>query len=146
MGADISLDGPQEGWTTVDGAVLNVRTSDMILDAPARRTNPSGFRRALVHDQGDGLTINFNGDYPGGVTIQNAALNLKTLEQPSATAPALPRVATIGDLVLVHSETTLMGQKFHDDQCTLWLCVGQAPGHVARWQMLALGQTIVGTA
>ena len=28
-----------------------------------------GFRRALVHDESDGLTINFNNDYPGGVTV-----------------------------------------------------------------------------
>jgi hypothetical protein len=28
-----------------------------------------------VHDQGDGLTLNFNGDYPGGVTI-NGEVNV----------------------------------------------------------------------
>ena len=27
-------------------------------------------RRALVHDTTDGLTVNFNRDYPGGVTIR----------------------------------------------------------------------------
>jgi len=43
-----------------------------MLDSVARRKPPtvgSGHRRALVHDQSDGLTINFNHDYPGGVTL-----------------------------------------------------------------------------
>jgi hypothetical protein len=35
---------------------------------PGRQTVPS-LRRALVHDFEDGLTINWDGDYPGGVTI-----------------------------------------------------------------------------
>ena len=49
---------------------LNVQGHDLLLDSPARRkTGPSGYRRALVHDQNDGLTLNFNKDYPGGVTI-----------------------------------------------------------------------------
>jgi len=39
------------------------------LDSAARRSAARGVRRALVHDQKDGLTINFNGDYPGGVTV-----------------------------------------------------------------------------
>ncbi len=49
---------------------LNVQGHDFLLDSPQRR-KPNGpqFRRALVHDQGDGLTLNFAGDYPGGVTI-----------------------------------------------------------------------------
>lgn len=47
---------------------------DLLLDSVARRqpahtAGPLGFRRALVHDQGDGLTINFNHDYPGGVAL-----------------------------------------------------------------------------
>ena len=49
---------------------LNVHGSDLTLDSPARR-KPGGprLRRALVHDESDGLTINFNGDYVGGVTL-----------------------------------------------------------------------------
>jgi hypothetical protein len=44
---------------------------DLCLDSqdPARRHNDSPHRRALVHDYGDGLTINWDQDYPGGVTI-----------------------------------------------------------------------------
>jgi hypothetical protein len=49
---------------------LNVRGHDLLLDSASRR-RPIGplFRRALVHDENDGLTVNFAGDYPGGVTI-----------------------------------------------------------------------------
>jgi hypothetical protein len=52
---------------------LNVHGSDLTLDSPARR-KPGGprFRRALVHDESDGLTINFNTDYPGGVSVAGA--------------------------------------------------------------------------
>lgn len=49
--------------------VVAVAGSDLMLDAPDRRTNQSSFRRALVHDFNDGLTLNFNHDYPGGVTL-----------------------------------------------------------------------------
>jgi hypothetical protein len=55
---------------TVVSPVLKVQGHDMILDSADRR-KPVGptFRRAIVHDENDGLTINFNEDYPGGVTI-----------------------------------------------------------------------------
>jgi hypothetical protein len=48
---------------------LKVVAADITLDWPDRRTSTTGYRRALVHNQSDGLTINYNGDYPGGVTI-----------------------------------------------------------------------------
>jgi len=53
---------------------VDVLASDLVLDSPARR-KPNGprFRRALVHDESDGLTINFAGDYPGGVSVVNVA-------------------------------------------------------------------------
>jgi hypothetical protein len=53
-----------------------VEGSDLVLDATERRKeNHTPNRRALVHDFQDGLTINFNGDYPGRVTIAgNAAV------------------------------------------------------------------------
>jgi hypothetical protein len=47
-----------------------------MLDSPERRKNATGFRRALVHDQSDGLTVNFNGDYQGGVSINGSIINL----------------------------------------------------------------------
>ena len=49
---------------------MDVTGSDIVLDSPVRR-KPGGpkFRRALVHDESDGLSINFGNDYPGGVTM-----------------------------------------------------------------------------
>ena len=70
--SDIMLDEGSE-QVTVQCSNLNVRGHDLILDSPARR-KPRGpqFRRALVHDFNDGLSINFAGDYPGGVTVGGA--------------------------------------------------------------------------
>ena len=65
--SDLKFDGD---WVIVEGTWLKVRTLDIMLDAPSRRLNNSGHRRALVHNYGDKLTINYNKDYPGGVNIQ----------------------------------------------------------------------------
>ena len=69
MPTDIKLDEDGGNSLVLDGAVVKTTASDIIVDAPARRIRPTGLRRALVHDPGDGLTINFNSDYPGGVTV-----------------------------------------------------------------------------
>jgi hypothetical protein len=65
---DILLDDNET--MTVVAPVLKVEGHDVIVDSAERRV-PDGpsFRRALVHDQNDGLTINFGNDYPGGTTI-----------------------------------------------------------------------------
>lgn len=68
MTTDIRLDEHGGDWVEVDAAALRIRGADLIIDDPRRR-RADGLRRALVHDQGDGLTINIEGDYPGGVTI-----------------------------------------------------------------------------
>lgn len=65
--SDIKFDGE---WVVVEGNWLRARTLDFMLDAPSRRSNKTGHRRALVHNGGDGLTINYASDYPGGVTIR----------------------------------------------------------------------------
>jgi hypothetical protein len=39
-------------------------------DSQDRRKADTPFRRALVHDFDDGLTINWDDDYPGGVTVR----------------------------------------------------------------------------
>ena len=66
------------GGVTINGKVglgelvgthLYVRHHDLHLDHAARRSANGGYRRALVHDQQDGLTLNWARDYPGGVTI-----------------------------------------------------------------------------
>ena len=56
-------------FLVLEARVVKATASDFMLDAAERRKGGGPFRRALVHNQNDGLTINFNGDYPGGVTI-----------------------------------------------------------------------------
>lgn len=70
MATDIKLDQQGGDWLIVEGRVLKTTATDFMLDSPGRRRGGSSpFRRALVHDAQDGLTINFSGDYPGGVTV-----------------------------------------------------------------------------
>jgi len=68
MPTDIKLDEVDGNWLILESAVLKSTASDFLLEAPDRKTR-RGIRRALVHDGGDGLTINPSSDYPGGVTI-----------------------------------------------------------------------------
>lgn len=61
----------------MQGRVLKVEATDLILDSPGRHTGGTGpNRRASIHDQNDGLTVNFNGDYPGGVAVNGRTINL----------------------------------------------------------------------
>jgi hypothetical protein len=53
----------------IEGDRMDVTAADIVLDAAGRRKAPGGYRRALVHGFNDELVINFNGDYPGGVTV-----------------------------------------------------------------------------
>ncbi len=70
-GTDVRLDeGPAQNWVVLDAPAVLSTGSDLMLDSAHRRKpNGSLYRRALVHDAGDGLTINFAGDYQGGVTL-----------------------------------------------------------------------------
>ena len=68
--ADSKLDQQGGDWLVAEASVLKTTASDFILDSPARRRGgQSPFRRALVHVVQDGSTINFAGDYPGGMTL-----------------------------------------------------------------------------
>ena len=74
MAGDVKLDEGNSNWVTIEGTAIRARTSDLMLDSPARRGAGGGnFRRALVHDQRDGLTLNYNRDYPGGITLNAVA-------------------------------------------------------------------------
>lgn len=88
MKSDIKLDGD---FTVVEGSALMSRTWDIMLDAPDRRVNSDGLRRALVHSSNDELVINFAGDYPGGVTIAGKT-NLDTIAASSKLEMIPPRV------------------------------------------------------
>jgi hypothetical protein len=61
--SDVELHDDGDGWVKVAAGDLNV-------DSPKRRGTATGqYRRALVHDPGDGLTLNWGNDYTGGVTL-----------------------------------------------------------------------------
>lgn len=66
---DVRLDQVDGTFIELEARVVKAIASDFMLDSPSRRLGGGPNRRALVHDQRDGLTINFNGDYPGGVTV-----------------------------------------------------------------------------
>jgi hypothetical protein len=69
---DVLMDAEDGSVVMVDARVLKTTAADLILDSPARhKANSHRLRRALVHNQQDGLTINFNRDYPGGVAIND---------------------------------------------------------------------------
>jgi hypothetical protein len=57
------------GPVSSDNNQFNLTTWDLCLDSAARRKNTTAQRRALVHNQNDGLTLNWARDYPDGVTI-----------------------------------------------------------------------------
>ncbi|HMG72815.1 MAG TPA: hypothetical protein VK582_04885 [Pyrinomonadaceae bacterium] len=73
MATDVKLDQVDGGFLVLEGRVVKATAADFMLDSPARRIRPTPFRRALVHNQSDGLTVNFNGDYPGGITLNGVA-------------------------------------------------------------------------
>ena len=65
---DIRFDGD---WIHLEGSITKSATTDLMLDHPSRRRTSTPHRRALVHDFQDGLTLNWDNDYPGGVSINN---------------------------------------------------------------------------
>jgi len=71
MATDIKLDQSDGTHLVLEAQVVKIEGADLMLDSAQRRTGGGTFRRALVHDTNDGLTINFNKDYPGGVTISD---------------------------------------------------------------------------
>lgn len=82
-----------------------------MLDQPNRRKVGGPHRRALVHDQNDGLTINFNNDYGGGVTL-NAVREISPHQIPRnsqfATINPTPILVVRGGIEFeVHSESPL---------------------------------------
>ncbi|HMB93883.1 MAG TPA: hypothetical protein VKP65_23740 [Rhodothermales bacterium] len=71
MSSDIKLD---EYYVIVEGRFLKAQIWDLMLDHPDRRKTNSPYRRALVHDFNDGLTVNWNNDYPGGITLNGVRI------------------------------------------------------------------------
>jgi hypothetical protein len=67
--SDLLLDDNGGDWLTLLARVVNSASSDFMLDFGDRRKGGGAFRRALVHDEGDALALNYAGDYPGGVRV-----------------------------------------------------------------------------
>ncbi len=109
---DVRLDEGSDGsFIVLDGRVLKATGSDFMLDSSNRRIGPKPFRRALVHDQGDGLTVNFANDYQGGVTL-NAVREISPHRTPRdgtfATIDPTPILVVRGGIQFeVHSESPL---------------------------------------
>lgn len=148
MSTNITLNDRDGHWLTLNAFILHGIAADFMLDHPQRRgAGARGYRRALVHDRGDRLTINYANDYPGGVRINSASINLRHLTNPAG----LPSVAAAGDLLLVQRTSTAavaMGQQYW----TLYLCVGVSHGlgslggaPPALWREIPLGDTVVGS-
>ena len=143
MASDILLNGENDDWVTINGAVVNVKASDLIIDADAFHTDGGGpFRRALVHTEDDGLAVNFEDDYPGGTKIRGARLRLWI--QPDS---ALPKEGSVGELILTFKKDPA---SITGGETALWLCVGNRQsilgGNSAVWAPLALGDPVDGSA
>jgi hypothetical protein len=86
MSTDVKLDQDNGISVVLDAGVVKATAFDFVLDSPQRHTGRGANRRALVHDFSDGLTVNWDGDYPGGVTINGSIINLNTLTPDSPGA------------------------------------------------------------
>ena len=81
---DIELHDDGDGWVKVAAGDLNVDGG-----TARRKGSPTQYKRALVHDFNDGLTVNWGNDYSGGVTING----VKTITAHSPGPPIpLPRM------------------------------------------------------
>lgn len=147
MPADVRLDEFGDGWVTVEGPIVRVIGTDLMIDSGPRRDGAGGsHRRALVHGPGDTLVVNWADDYSGGVVLNNA--RFKVLK--SDGAPQLPKDGEIGQLVVTVSTNEFGGQILSQD-VTLWLCIGQpaaavnAPGAGAQWVPVQTGEAVTGT-
>jgi len=100
MATDIILDDQGKERITFAATSLKTTATDFIMDSPVRHQGTPGLRRAMVHDANDGLTLNFNGDYPGGVRVIDAQIRLKIYPQFGAS-PVLPKRGAVGDLIAI---------------------------------------------
>jgi hypothetical protein len=149
MPTDILINQGDNGdHLVIDANVIEGRAADFELNSPERHTGDDPHRRALVHDQRDGLTINYNGDYPAGVSVVAANINLRPTTQ-GAGDPKLPATGRVGDLLLIRNANAFQGQVL-SDSLTLWLCIGAEsgrarPGGVTNWKQVQLGDSVEGT-
>lgn len=147
MSADVRLDDGAAGWVTVEGPILRLLGSDIMVDSTSRREGAGGsHRRALVHGPGDTLVVNWNNDYTGGVVLNDARFKVIRSEG----TPKLPKEGVTGQLVATVATNSIDGQPI-SEQVTLWLCIGMPPTSVAlpgvgvQWVPLLTGDAVRGT-
>ncbi|MEZ5259680.1 MAG: hypothetical protein R2705_23200 [Ilumatobacteraceae bacterium] len=91
--------GDYPNGVTVEGFRLTCHQAD-VARTTARRRNSTTWRRALVHDHNDGLTLNWASDYPGGVTINGV------VSCPASSGPqprGAPARSTASELVALRN-------------------------------------------
>ena len=143
--ADVQLDIGGDDWVTVSGAAVHVTAADLMLDNGDRRGGHPGHRRALVHDEGDALTLNFNGDYTGGLRLNDAVLRLH-VEDQTGEQVRLPDTGVVGELRLVRLRRPGEVGALQGPVVSLWVCVGRPVLRSApvSWVPLALGEAVLG--
>lgn len=168
MENDIALGDSPEFRIQVDAGTLDVRATDILLDAQHRRKSHKGHRRALVHDEGDALAVNFENDYPGGLYLNDAVVMVRQTkvfldEGPTIAQLAgdgehgLPEDAAVGQIVLRvvqrrRVDEPLFGKdqkrtirNVGDPEASLWICVPSAATmdqSRTAWRQIELGAPV----
>lgn len=145
--ADVQLIDDGNDRVTVSGAAVHITAADVLVDNAVRRGGGEGHRRALVHDEGDALTLNFHRDYTGGLRLNDAHLHLHVEEQ-EGDSPRLPRDGVSGELRLIRLSGRGQVGHLRGAEVSLWVCAGrpvlrQAP---AVWLPIALGEGVAGSS
>jgi hypothetical protein len=132
--SDVKFEGNS---VVIEGDATISRTPDLMLDEASRRRRRDGVRRALVHDFQDGLTANWNEDYPGGVTVNGTKLingyrNLVTIA--SRALKIVGRQLMLDDPAMRVNGTTYRRALVHDRGDRLVINYrGDYPGGVDIW-------------
>lgn len=104
------------GSLSVSGNIAQNGT-DFLLDNTSRRgSNLTGMRRALVHDGGDMLTINYAGDYTGGAKV-NSALTVTGATTVTSTLTVTGRIKASGNARAV---VTANSNRSYPTSTTTW--------------------------
>lgn len=75
---------------------LKVKCWDFILDWPDNRKGLAQFRRALVHQNGDKLVINYGGDYSAGIKLDGKGVEI-------------PGPLNVGEITAINNQLVVHG-------------------------------------
>jgi hypothetical protein len=94
MASDIIL---EDESIRMEGPMFDLHGHTLVLDAIAARDaslNTDDLRRPLVHDGGDTLTINWRGNYAGGVAVMGPVTMPGAVTMPGTVA--MPGTVSVG--------------------------------------------------